>query len=92
MPSPTFLALEVPTAAAIKDLFCKKSKLAAAASIFAPAFPVAPVGDSAFLVGAFADLSSLMAGPAAAAGLSLPDALGSGSRIHSCACTFRDFS
>ena len=61
-------ALEVRKAAAIKDLFCRKSTLAAAASIFAPALPVAPVGDSAFLVGAFADLSSYRSVP--------PDALG----------------
>ena len=50
-------------------MFCKKSMLAAAA--FASTFPVAPVGDSVFLVGAFADLSFLGAGSAAATGLSI---------------------
>ena len=59
-------ALEVRTAPAVKGLFCKKSTLAAAASISAPAFPSGSCWRLRFFVGAFADLSSLMAGPAAA--------------------------
>ena len=63
-------ALEIRAAAAIKELFCKKSMLAAAAHLFASMFSVALVGDSVFLVGAFADPSSLIAGSAASLGLS----------------------